>query len=111
MPDRVRSHWAKDAEVDVVAIRWNGKQILLGEAKWGTEPVGRKVLTDLMAKAPKVVPDGGQGWTVHDALFASTGFTGAARAEAGQHQALLVDLKRLDRDLVWAPCYGDHNAA
>ena len=61
MPDRVGSHWGKDAQVDVVAIRWNEKQILLGEAKWGTDAVRRKVLTDLMAKTPKVVPNGGEG--------------------------------------------------
>ena len=37
VPDRIGSHWAKDAQVDTVAIRWDKKQILLGEAKWGTE--------------------------------------------------------------------------
>jgi AAA+ ATPase superfamily predicted ATPase len=99
MPDRVGSHWAKDAQVDVVAIRWDEKQILLGEAKWGTEPVGRKVLTDLMAKAARVAPDGGEGWTVQYALFARAGFTDAVQAEAEQHQVSLVDLERLDRDL------------
>ena len=59
------SHWAKDAQVDVVAIRWDEKRILLGEAKWGTEPVRRKVLTELMSKASGVLPDEGEGWTVH----------------------------------------------
>ncbi|MBC8264612.1 MAG: ATP-binding protein [Anaerolineales bacterium] len=99
MPDRVGSHWGKDAQVDVVAIRWDEKQILLGEAKWGTDAVRRKVLTDLMAKTPKVVPDRGEGWTVHYALFARTGFTDAVQAEAARHNVLLVDLERLDRDL------------
>jgi hypothetical protein len=99
MPDRVGSHWSKEAQVDVVAIRWDAKQILLGEAKWGTEAVGRKVLTDLVAKAPRVVPDGGEGWTVHYALFARAGFTDAVQAEAARHQVLLVDLERLGRDL------------
>jgi len=65
LPDRVGSHWAKDAQVDVVAIRWDEKRILLGEAKWGTEPVRRKVLTELMSKASRVLPDEGEGWTVH----------------------------------------------
>jgi AAA+ ATPase superfamily predicted ATPase len=106
MPDRVGSHWSKDAQVDVVAIRWDEKQILLGEAKWGVKAVGRKVLTDLMAKVPvqggkatKVVPDKGEGWTVHYALFARAGFTDAARSEADRHKVLMVDLERLDRDL------------
>jgi AAA+ ATPase superfamily predicted ATPase len=99
MPDRIGSYWAKDAQVDVVAIRWDQKQILLGEAKWGTERVGRKVLMDLLAKAPKVVPDGGEGWTVHYVLFARTGFTDAVQVEAERLQVVLVDLARLDRDL------------
>jgi len=99
LPDRVGSHWARDAQVDVVAIRWDQQQILLGEAKWGTGAVGRQVLTELIAKTPQVVPDRGAGWTVHYALFAREGFTDAARAEAERHGAWLVDLERLDRDL------------
>jgi AAA+ ATPase superfamily predicted ATPase len=99
LPDRIGSHWAKDAQVDVVAIRWDTRHILLGEAKWGTEPVSRSVLTSLMAKAPLVVPDKGEGWTIHYALFARAGFTEATRAEAEQHEVLLVDLDKLDRDL------------
>jgi AAA+ ATPase superfamily predicted ATPase len=99
MPDRVGSHWSKDAQVDVVAVRWDEKQILLGEAKWGTHAVGRKVLVDLMAKAPKVVPDRGEGWTVHYALFARAGFTDAVRADAAEHKVLLVDLETLGQGL------------
>jgi hypothetical protein len=99
MPDRVGSHWSKNAQIDVVAIRWSEKQILLGEAKWGTKAVGRKVLTDLMSKASKVVPDKGKDWAVHYALFARAGFTDAARSEAAKHEVLLVDLERLGHDL------------
>jgi AAA+ ATPase superfamily predicted ATPase len=116
LPDRVGSYWAKDAQdfseplglssgrrlsraVDVLAIRWDEKQILLGECKWGTRPVGRKVLADLMAKAPKVVPDKGEGWTVHYTLFARAGFTDAARALAAEQGATLVDLEELGREL------------
>jgi hypothetical protein len=99
LPDRVGSHWAKDAQVDVVAIRWDEKLILLGEAKWGIEPVRRKVLTELMSKASKVVPGKGEGWTVHYALFARAGFTDATRALAGEQDVLLVDLDELERGL------------
>ena len=86
-------------EVDVVAIRWDRKQILLGECKWGTGRVGHKVLTDLIAKAPLVAPDGGEGWTVHYALFSRSGFTEAAVAEAERQGALLVDLEALGHGL------------
>jgi AAA+ ATPase superfamily predicted ATPase len=99
LPDRIGSHWAKDAQVDVVAIRWDQKQILLGECKWGTGRVGRKVLTDLVAKTSKVVPDQGEGWTIHYAVFARSGFTDAAVARGEQVGALLVDLEMLGRGL------------
>ena len=99
LPDRVGSHWAKDAQVDVVAIRWDEKRILLGEAKWGTEPVRRKVLTELMSKASGVVPYKGEGWTVHYALFARAGFTDPTRDLADEQSVLLVDLDELGRGL------------
>ena len=46
-----------------------------------------------------MIPDNGEGWTVHYAFFARTGFTDAAVTEAKRHGALLVDLERLGKDL------------
>jgi AAA+ ATPase superfamily predicted ATPase len=97
-PDLVGAHWAADAQVDVVAINWREKAILLGEAKWGIDPVGPAVIRGLVDKAPLVVPEKGEAWTVHYALFARAGFTEATQAEAAHHGALLVDLAILDRD-------------
>ena len=97
VPERVGSHWARDSQVDVVAINWMDKAILLGEVKWSRDPVGRGVIVKLVEKSEKVVPDG--DWSVHYAFFARAGFTGAARAEAASVNAILVDLARLDRDL------------
>ncbi len=97
VPERVGSFWSKQAQVDVVAVDWSEKQILLGEVKWSRDPVGRGVVDQLVAKTDKVVPAG--DWTVHYSLFARAGFTGGARAAAREHGALLVDLERLDRDL------------
>jgi len=97
MPEIVGSHWAADAQVDVVALNWRDKAILLGECKWGAEPVGRAVIRELFEKAPKVVP--GEDWRAHYAFFARAGFTDAARAEAETRGATLVDLARLDADL------------
>jgi hypothetical protein len=99
LPDRVGSYWAKDAQVDVVAIRWDEKQILLGGAKWGTDPVRRKVLTGLTEKAPRVVPDDGDGWTIHYTLFARAGFTEATQALAAETGVRLIDLDELGRGL------------
>lgn len=98
-PEVVGSHWSRDAQVDVVAIDWRGKQILLGEAKWGAGKVGREVIRDLVAKAPRVVPDGGRGFHIHYAFFAREGFTEGARAEAARCGALLRTLKQMEPEL------------
>lgn len=110
-PDVVGSHWSADVQVDVVAIAWREKRVLLGECKWGMEDIGRSAVRELVEeKTPRVLAalsDGGygkpsysgEGWAVHYAFFARTGFTEAARAEAAQHQAILTDLATLDRDL------------
>jgi hypothetical protein len=107
----VGSHWSRRVQarterserVDVVAVNWTDHAILLGEAKWGTEAVGRSVIRDLIeTKTPKVLkdlPSEGEGWQVHYAFFARAGFTDAARAEAEAVEAQLVDLERLDADL------------
>ncbi len=97
VPEKVGSFWSREAQVDVVAVNWMEKAILLGECKWSRQPVGRSVITDLVKKTSSVVPAG--EWRVHHAVFARAGFTAAAQAEAEKHRALWVDLERLDRDL------------
>jgi len=96
-PEIVGSHWSMDVQVDVVALNWREQAILLGECKWETEPVGRAVIRELLAKAPRVVP--GEDWQVHTVFFARAGFTDAARAEAEAVGAQLVDLAQWDADL------------
>jgi len=83
--------------VDVVALNWEDKAILVGECKWGTSAVGRSVVRELLDKAPLIVP--GKDWQVHYVLFSRAGFTDAARAEAESVDAQLIDLNRLDADL------------
>jgi hypothetical protein len=80
-----------------MAIRWDEKQILLGECKWGVDTVGHSVIGELVDKAPRVAP--GEDWAVHYVFFARSGFTDAAWAEAESLGAKLVDLERLDADL------------
>ena len=103
-PEIVGSHWSQDVQVDVVALSWRERAILLGECKWGVDAVGRSVVRELVeVKTPKVLqalPDGGAGWAVHHALFARAGWTDAARAEAHSHSAILCDLATLDQDLL-----------
>ena len=106
-PEGVGSHWSRQVQIDVVAVNWRQKAILLGECKWGMDTIGRDVIGDLIEKkTPKVLkdlPDSGEGWDVYYAFFARIGFTDAARAEAKAHDAWLVDLTALDRDLQTNP--------
>ncbi|MBK7181328.1 MAG: hypothetical protein IPH82_29815 [Chloroflexi bacterium] len=46
------SFWSKQAQVDVVAVNWRSKEILLGECKWGQQDVGATVQA-LPTRQPK----------------------------------------------------------
>lgn len=113
--DQVGSIWTSAAQVDVVGINSMEKVMVLGECKWGTQAMGRSVLTDLVAKTSEVVPSQGE-WKVYYLGFARAGWT-----EAAQHfpQELvtnlptgknwrgtgtqLLDLAQIDADLCnWA---------
>jgi AAA+ ATPase superfamily predicted ATPase len=97
VPEVVGSHWSTDAQVDVVAINWHDKAILLGGCKWGVKAVGRSVIRELVDKTHNVVPD--EDWQVYYVFFGRAGFTDAAREEAQSVNGLLVDLEALDKDL------------
>lgn len=99
--EEIGAHWGGGAQVDVAAINWREKAILLAEAKWQVDTVRRPVIRELIEqKSPKVLktlPNDGEGWQVYYAFFARTGFTDAARTAATG--TLLVDLRRLDEEL------------
>lgn len=103
MPDAVGSHWSSKAQVDVVAINWETHDILLGECKWGAEPVDRQVVRELIeTKTPLVLkdlPSEGTGWRVHFAFFARSGFTPAALEQLQKFDGIAVDLNDLDSGL------------
>ena len=97
LPERIGSYWSRQAQVDVVAINWRTKDILLGECKWGDRKVGRNVVRSLKARTEQVVPSG--EWTVHYAFFARKGFTAAAEVEARDLGAKLVPLEQIEIDM------------
>jgi AAA+ ATPase superfamily predicted ATPase len=103
MPDNVGLQWSRDVQADVVAIAWREKHILLGECKWGDHPLERAVVTDLVErKTPRVLnglPDKGEGWTVHYAIFARYDFTRAACHEAAKVGAKLLNLEQVEAGL------------
>ncbi len=96
-PEIVGSHWAKDVQIDVVAVDWHDKAMLLGECKWGAGRVGRSVLRELQAKTAKVAPE--EDWQISYVVFARDGFTDATHALAEEVDATLVDLEELERGL------------
>ncbi len=103
VPQAIGSHWSRQVQIDVVAVDWQKKQILLGECKWGERAVGRQVVRALIEqKAPRLLrqlPDAGAGWRTHFIVFARSGLTPAALAELKSHQGKAIDLKQLDQEL------------
>lgn len=103
VPSVVGSHWSRRVQVDVVAVDWNNKKILLGECKWGGDKIGRQVVRDLTEEKTRLtlldLPDMGEGWQVYFALFGRQGFTDAAQNEIQESGGLCVDLGELDKVL------------
>ncbi|GIK54584.1 MAG: ATP-binding protein [Chloroflexi bacterium] len=102
-PDNVGSHWSKEVQIDVVAINWQEKQLLVGECKWGDSPLSRQVVTDLVStKTPKLLhhlEGNAESWQVHYAFFTRHSFTDAAQHEASNHGAILRTLSQIDSEL------------
>ena len=102
-PSVVGSHWSRRVQVDVVALNWTSKEILLGECKWGLDRIDRQVARDLIGGKTSLtlldLPDLGKGWQVHHALFGRQGFTEAAQNEIKALGGFCIDLKELDRVL------------
>jgi AAA+ ATPase superfamily predicted ATPase len=106
VPEVIGSHWSRRVQVDVVAINWKARAILLGECKWGDAAVDRQTVRDLIERTVPLtladLPDGGTGWQVYPALFARAGATSAARETLTTAGGILVDLPRLFTDLAEA---------
>lgn len=102
-PIVVGSHWSKRVQIDVVAINWESREILLGECKWGLDKIDRQIARELIDRKTSLMlldlPDMGQGWKVHHVLFGRQGFTDAAKTEMKGVSGLCVDLKRIDEVL------------
>lgn len=96
LPERVGSFWSREAQVDVVALNWRTKEIVLGECKWGNSRIGKKVVETLIDKTEKVVPTG--EWTVRYAFFTRNRMTDPAQAVARSADALLVSPEMIEED-------------
>lgn len=98
LPERIGSYWSTQAQVDVVAINWRTRDILLGECKWEHQAVNREVIQTLIEKTAKVLPKQIK-WRVQYAFFARSGFTPEALTLAQEHRAHLITLKQIESDM------------
>ena len=102
VPEVIGSHWSRKVQVDVVAINWSEKAMLVGECKWGAEAVNKAIVRDLLDRTVPLtvadLPEGGAGWRVTPALFARAGVTPAARAALEEAGGIVVDLGRVYAD-------------
>lgn len=102
-PEQIGSHWSKRVQIDVVAIDFGKKQILLGECKWTGDAVGRSLVRELIKeKTTNLFRD--LDWTIEDwqvsyAFFSRNGFTEAAAEYASTADMILVDLDSLESGL------------
>ncbi|MCW1968672.1 MAG: ATP-binding protein [Anaerolineae bacterium] len=96
-PEHVGSEWNVKAQVDVVAVNFRHKQVLLGECKWTQTKVDAAIVRELTTqKAPLVLPE---NWQCYFAFFSRSGFTDDAKQEIERIGAIAVTLDQLDHDL------------
>lgn len=106
VPDVIGSAWKRGVQVDVVAVNWREKRVLIGECKWGAtdipdHKVSRGLVEDKTPHVLAALPDDGEGWQVTHALFGREAPTPAARRALGS-SGFAVDLARLDGELAEA---------
>ncbi len=99
-PEIVGSYWrqyrGQGVQLDVVAAKPRQKQLLIGEVKWGKDPVSRATLTDLIKRSQRM-PQVAEGWQVQYILFAREGFTAAAADTARELGVQLVTLQEMEK--------------
>ena len=59
----------------------------------------RELIEEKTERVKASLPDGGEGGRLFFAFFSRVGLRVAAQQMAGEHQAQLVDLTQLDKDL------------
>lgn len=86
---KIGRYWDSKDEIDIVALDPEGKNLILGECKYWTEPVGVSVLRGLEAKTDSVAweRDNRKVWYV---LFSASGFTDELIKEAESRTDLVL---------------------
>lgn len=85
---RIGRWWNRTQEIDLVGIDAIGENILFGEVKWSTNPVGTDILKALLEKSQHV------DWPyrkAHYVLFSRAGFTRQMRERAAEAAVVLFE--------------------
>ena len=90
-------------QIDVVAMNWGSREILLGECKWNKSKTGRQVVRDLVGRKTdnlrRDLAVNEDEWRVHYAIFCRSGLSPAANEDFKAAEGLVIDLETLDKDL------------
>jgi AAA+ ATPase superfamily predicted ATPase len=86
-PDYVGRAWTRHAEIDVAAVNWKDKSVILGECKWQSGRVTDATLDDLAKRGEKMANFA--GFKKHYALFSKAGFTASLEKRAAREHVLL----------------------
>lgn len=81
--------WAKNEEIDLVALDDETQTVWFGECKWRTKKIGEDIYHDLRRKA-QLVDWGGRNRRERFILFSRNGFTAGMHRRAAQDEVLLV---------------------
>jgi len=107
VPERIGSHWSRSVQIDVVGVNWSAQQLLLGECKWGEQPIDKQTVRELLERrGPQIVEKMGidpHRWQVTYLYFARSGSTPAAQAYAQEIGIGLVDLEEMTAVLEQIP--------
>ncbi|MFH1542416.1 MAG: ATP-binding protein [bacterium] len=88
--ERVGKWWEKNKEIDLVALNNSTGEILFGECKWSSKPVGVNIYEDLVKKAASVQWQRGKRKERY-ILFSKSGFTKDMIKLAKEQDILLVE--------------------
>ena len=99
----IGSHWSRKVQIDVVGVNWDSRSILLGECKWGGQPIGwgtiRELVEQKTVKLLAELPHTPIDWSVHHIFFARAGFSPSAQQYASEQNIVLADLDTLESGL------------
>lgn len=86
---KLGSYWDSNTEIDIAALDPDGNNLILGECKYWSEPVGISVLRNLEAKNDTISwkRDLRKVWYV---LFSASGFTAELQREAASREDLIL---------------------